>query len=896
MTTKQSFLRLGNQIHLVPRLRASRLRGVFSITALLIALIFGIAGSVGVQAQTSYGTVVGTVTDPTGAAVIGAKVTLKNNGTNATQKTATGSSGMYSFINLNPGSYSVSVSLAGFKSATQGQVDVQIGGTSRVDLSLTVGDQTETVTVTSAPPDLHTDSATLDGVVEGQQVQEAPLNGRNIDNLLDFVPGVVAGGGTSGNTMANGGSGNANVGGQTQAIAYGNYQIGGGFSGQSLFFIDGVGSNIPENNVNAIVPTQDIVQEFRVSTSNVSAEFGGYGGGVVQMSTKSGTNSFHGSAYEYVRNTDLDADNWFDKYDRAEEVASGTCTAAEAFSCVPKQVLHQNQFGANVGGPILKNRAFFFFSWEHEVLTSTTPTSSIVPTTAELNGDFSGDPVSVGNSIFNPFTGKTGSSIAGNINSVALAVIKAETPDESRVNQTKPGENNFHANAPVEGYQTQYNARIDAAVGNADNLFARYTFWNPHNGESDPMKNLTGAGTTGNYTQQGVLGDNHTFNPTTVGELRLSYIENYNFQNQLSRGYDMSTFNSNYGDIESQSGYGLLPSLSIQNYTGIGAESSVLYWNNNVWAMSGSVTKIKGKHTIKVGGNWRQSLWTNYGNNQNMTLSALPTPVAGVSIGNALASFLLGIPSTTSDGLQGTQHAFMHNYGFYVTDTYQMTPKLTITAGLRWEQPGAYSEEHDLNTILQPDAAITVGGISSIINPLGNTVSLKGQMALVNSSAYSSRREEALHWKLYSPRVGFAYRLDAKTVLRSGYGVSYLPADTTQDGPQLSPIERASTTNAQTYTAPSSGLPTLANFAVTAENPMPSGIIKPYGRTLEGWIQRLAKAFGRVFPSSLMAMCSNGTWLSSVRSIANPRPPSPMPEPRARTLSLLRPTPLPHWS
>ena len=177
----------------------------------------------------------------------------------------------------------------GFKSSTADQVDVQIGGTTRADLALEVGDVTESVTVTSATADLQTDNASLGGVIEGGQVQEAPLNGRNVNNLLDFVPGVVPGGGTAGSTVANGGTGQVSS--NTQAISYGNYQIGGAFSGQSLFFIDGVGSNISENNVNTLVPTQDAVQEFRVSTNNVSAEFGGYGGGVVQISTKSGTES-----------------------------------------------------------------------------------------------------------------------------------------------------------------------------------------------------------------------------------------------------------------------------------------------------------------------------------------------------------------------------------------------------------------------------------------------------------------------------------------------------------------------------------------------------------------------------------------------------------------------------
>ncbi len=197
------------------------------------------------KAQNSYGSIVGTVADSSGAQVPGAEVAVKNTSTNATVTTKTSSSGTYSVLNLNPGTYTVTVSLTGFKTTTRNQVDVTVGGTSRVDAALQLGDVSETVNVEAAAAPLQTDSSSLGGVVEGRQVLESPLNGRNVNNLLDFVPGVVPGGGTAGNTVANGGSGSFQVGTQTQAIAYGNYQIGGGFSGQSLFFIDGVAVEHP---------------------------------------------------------------------------------------------------------------------------------------------------------------------------------------------------------------------------------------------------------------------------------------------------------------------------------------------------------------------------------------------------------------------------------------------------------------------------------------------------------------------------------------------------------------------------------------------------------------------------------------------------------------------------
>ena len=826
MVTGLSLAGAGSSPNRAVRLRAMRLGKRIPFLASLAALFLSGTGGPPVQAQTSYGTVVGTITDTTGATVRGATVTLKNDGTDAANSATTGSAGTYTFINLTPGFYTLTVAQTGFKSFKLSQVDVQIGGFTRVDVALQVGNVAQTLTVTGAAGDLHTDSATLDGVIEGQQVVEAPLNGRNVNNLLDFVPGVIPGGGTQGSTMANGGSGNFKAGGQTQAIAYGNYQIGGAFGGQSLFYIDGVGSNIAENNVNTLVLTQDAVQEFRVSTNNVSAEFGGYGGGVIQISSRSGTNSFHGNAYEYVRNTLLDANDWFSNHEN-----------------LGRETLHQNQYGANLGGPALKDKLFFFFSWEHESLLSASPTAATVPTTAELGGDFSSDP----QIIYDPTKGQPflGNKIPpGQVDQTALAILKLETPDESRVQQT-PYTTNFFTSAPIKGYQDQYNARLDANPGKEDTLFARYTWWNPHNEPSDPFGTRTGAGPTGNSTQEAVLGDTHIFNARTIADLRLSYLENYNFQNPLSSGFNMSSINANYGRIqaESEGMQGLLPGLGIQGY-GIGTELSQLYWNNNAWAINGSVTKILGRHSVKVGGNWRQVLWENYGNSQGVSINATPFYTAASAVdsadGNALASFLLGIPSSTGIQSNGTWRAFLHNYGLFVSDTFQPTPKLTITEGLHWEQPGAYSEEDNLDTVLQPNAAVTIGGLSAITNPVtGAATPLTGRLVFVGSPQYLPRREEALHWMLFSPRLGFNYRFNPRSVIRSGYGISFFPAEMTADSPGTSPINSAFTG----ITNPPPGNPLIATVA----NPLPNGIHLPTGRTQAGLDAALGQSIiGRI--------------------------------------------------
>lgn len=792
-------------------------RGVCGMAMTLALLVSGWIGAVPAQAQTSNGSVVGTVTDSTGAIVPGAKVVLKSVATNATQMATTGSAGNYSFVNVKPDRYNLMISKQGFQSMTQTAIDVQVGGATRVNVALKVGNVSQTVTVTASQAGLQTQNASLGGVVEGQQVVQAPLNGRNVNNLLDFIPGVVPGGGTQGSTMANGGSGNFQAGGQTQAIAYNNYQIGGGFSGQSIFYIDGMEQNIAENNVDPLVPTQDAVQEFRVSTNNVSAEFGGFNGGVVQIVTRSGTNKFHGNMYEYFRNTALDANDWFSNNEG-----------------LGKAPLHQNQFGANIGGPIVKNKAFFYFSWEHESLISASPTSATVPTTAELGGDFSSDPQTIYCPAVGSYGCTPGQPLPGNkltyIDPTALAILKLETPDESRVTQ-KPFTTNFFASAPIEGYQDQYDARADLAPDANDALFVRYTFWNPHNGISDPFGTKTGAGRTGNDTQEAEIGENHVFSTTTIASLHLSYLENYNYQYPLSEGFDMSSIGPNYGTIQnlSQNQEGLLPGLGIQGY-GIGAELSQLYWNNNVWGANASLTKILNKQTIKIGGDWRQILWENYGNSQGLNLSASPFYTAANASdsvdGNALASFLLGIPAGASISSVGTWHAFLHTYAFYVTDTYQASKKLTINAGLRWSQPGAYSEENNLDSVLQPTVPVSVGGASSITNPVtGQSVPLTGQLAFVDSSEYHSRREEALHWDLFAPRFGIAYQAIPKTVVRMGYGVSYLPAEITADSPSASPINSANTVVNNTI-----GEPLLATVA----NPLPNGINLPTGRTQAG--------------------------------------------------------------
>ncbi len=285
----------------------------------------------------------------------------------------------------------------------------------------------------------------------------------------------------------------------------------------------------------------------------------------------------------------------------------------------------------------------------------------------------------------------------------------------------------------------------------------------------------------------------------------------------------------------SQNKQGLLPALNIPGYN-VGANNFQLYWTNNIYSINGSITKILGRHTIKVGGIVRQAAWTTGSNSQGIVFTSNASTTANplnASSGNALASFLLGQPVTTSiTQVQGT-HAFFHSYGFYGTDTFQATNKLTLNLGLRWDQPSAYSEVNNLNTILQPNAPNPLG---TIFNPvIGENQALTGNLAFVASPQYPSRREESLHLLLFQPRVGFAYRLTSQTVVRAGYGISYLPANLTQDGPQINTINSATTT--------------LSLGNNTASNPFPSGILQPSGRNPAGLTSLLGQTISARIPN-----------------------------------------------
>ncbi|HWC17905.1 MAG TPA: TonB-dependent receptor, partial [Terriglobales bacterium] len=329
-----------------------------------------------VQAQIATASINGTVTDPSGALIPGATVTVKNLATNVERSTTTNTAGNYVLVNINPGHYTVTVRKDGFTSATQPDFELQVNQTSTLDFNLHVGSTVESVTVEAAEAGLQTSTAELGAVIERKSVNDLPLNGRNFTQLLNLTPGV-----STVNTAQNGG--NQQFAGNTIG-SFSFPSINGQTNRSNLFLVDGVNDQESFSSTYSVPPIVDDIQEFKVDSHNDQAQFGGVLGGVINVVTKSGTNNFHGEAWEFLRNSAFDARN----------PISGINS------------LHQNAFGANIGGPVLlphyngRNKTFFFGSYEGVRRHEGNANRSLIPTTAQINGDFS----TQGVQLYNPYS------------------------------------------------------------------------------------------------------------------------------------------------------------------------------------------------------------------------------------------------------------------------------------------------------------------------------------------------------------------------------------------------------------------------------------------------------------------------------------------------------------
>lgn len=730
-----------------------------SLVALLLFVFICLPG----KAQSVFGNIVGTVSDPTGGVIPGSSVTLTNLETNEKRKATTDSSGDYRFLDLTAANYRLDVAKNGFENLTIQPINVEAGAELRMNAALKIGTATETVVVEASAPLLQTESGTVSNVVEGKTVQEMPLNGRNTMNLIALTPGVVPGANTSGAPAMNAGQ-------HTDNYAWANYQIGGDAAGEDVTYIDGGPMmGLGQNNL-ALIPTQDSIQEFRVAVSAVSPEFGRFAGGVVQMTSKSGTNVFHGTLYEYVRNTILNANPFFSNL-------NGT----------PRNPLHQNQYGATVGGPIKQNKAFFLFSWENFALRMGVPTTTNVPTANMNAGKFYGKTLNASAAPSGCIT--NGLSDAGG----TYAQVSPSCFDPSAVvmsgyfpSPNATGSNNYFVNLPIPDNTSQYVGRVDYNLSQKQSLFLRYTYWNLKDSPPHVISSKYGFGVNyaKNNTQALAFGDTYTFNPTTVLDVRLSGFRQIFAHIPIALtqgGIDQSTFGPAYAAMAPFESAHLLPNLAFSgsdNLYNVTGTNSNAYDTYDLISLTSNLTKVFGHHTLKAGGEVRYADRSGFGTNLYPSGGA---SFKSSTVGDEYAAFLLGDYVTDQIVTDSITAGYNYYQGYYVGDTWQASQRLTLSLGLRWELPGGIAEKNNRATVLLPNT----------VDPATGDL---GAVALTASNLYPSRSVIPVRLDLFSPRIGFAQRLGNDTVVRGGYGLNYLPNDLPYGTmPYNSPVNFATT-------------------------------------------------------------------------------------------------------
>jgi len=775
------------------------------LARVLVGCILLLLCSLVVRAQSTYGSLTGTVTDSSGALEPGATVTLINTGTSEKLVQPTGDTGLYSFVNLNPGKYRLEVEKSGFKHVNRENIIIQVQQTARVDVTLTIGQATETVTVTSDVPLLQAETSSLGQVVEERNADELPLNGRNVFSLVEVAPSVVMQG-----------QAGATATGQNP-FSWGNFQIGGSFANQSAEYLDGQPLNIGYINLPILIPTQDSIGEFKVQTNNIGPEWGKVSGGVLNLSTKGGTNTFHGEAYEYIRNKVLNANDWFSN---------------NASPQLARPPFTQNQFGANFGGRVIRDRTFFFYGYEGFRLRRGVTFQSRVPTAAEQAGDLTAyaaafnvpqivDPCG-GLLQTDPTKGGVGGCLSANYTPTPFLNAAGTGPGfvipANRINPTakallslwpaptnsSTGKFNYQANYGAGGNQNQNLFRIDQKISETQHLFGRFSQWNNLNQPADPLgTGLCEDRCTETMTSKGLaLGYNHVFSPNVIGNMDASASRFNYLRTPKNSGFDFtkidwpSAFNSQLPSSERTPPTPDVLGMSDDPMASQG-QSYIVDHDTQYW-FSPTLTLLHGRHSIQLGLQYEITL-DNYAQS-NIISGSLgfsgsytadyygtpnnPAPPTGVAPSNgnqlAFADFLLGWAQNPSNvGNHFFGNAVIPNLvagkqnllAGYINDTYHATNKLTLNLGLRYEYQTPWTERYDRQSYFNPTAVDAAASTAAGVTILGTP-------ALVHTPGGRTSRYNLDPNKIgVAPRIGFAYSVDPKTVVRAGYGLFWIPLD-----------------------------------------------------------------------------------------------------------------------
>jgi hypothetical protein len=802
--------------------------------------------------QIEYGSIAGTVLDASGAAIPDATVTLTNIGTSEKRTMRSEAVGSYTFVNLLPGQYRLDAEKAGFKSFHREPIVVEIENGLRIDIPMEVGAVSESIQVTAQTPLLQPQTSSLGQVVESRTVTEMPLNGRNPIGLIQLVPGVVPQGQPS--------AGNSSMGNPVGAnpVAAGDFSVGGGEATWSAINVDGFPLNAAYFHMVSLIPIQDAIQEFKVQTNNLGPEYGLFAGGVINFTTKSGTNAFHGSAYEFLRNSVVDSNDFF---------LNGAGLPVPPFT--------QNQFGANVGGRVIRDKLFFFSSYEGFRQRMGQALTTSVPTPAMRGGDFSSlfDPSGNVIPIYDSLSSNNCSTLAGGTTPTCRTQFAGNIIPQSRIDPSAKiltnywplpnGSgapythiNNFTTAESIGGDTDEVAERVDYNVSDKQRFFSRFSYWTLLDLPYQPFKNEPICPDRCSYTdstKQIILGDTYTISPTAILDTHLGY-ERYAYTSSPlgHAGTDLTTFGMPaYMNSIVPAPRRYMPAFCVGtgssgiDYSGgmcdpdVGTGGGIGAYDD-IWYFAPSFTKVKGTHTLKIGGDFRllrnsyfQTADSSglYYFDQYMTSS---NPLIPTGTGSTFASFLLGYGNNTSylqiPSLMAEQ---LMSGSLYFGDTFQATRKLALNLGLRYDVQGSWTDRFNRLIDMYPDAVSPFSSaVSNVTNPVtGKSFgSLLGAINLVDSPARRSRGEYNVPLTNFGPRVGLAYRLNDKTVIRTGYGVFWLPVDIRWND---APNNMFNDTYSNTWLATLDGI--TPNWVLS--NPWPDGITYPAGRN-QTWINQ----------------------------------------------------------
>jgi hypothetical protein len=654
--------------------------------------------------------------------------------------------------NLPPGVYDFTVAYTGFATVENRGVTLLVDQVATLDFSLKPGATKQEVSITAQAPLVNFTNATVGEVVGSQEVVQLPLNGRQFTQLILLTPGA--------SPMGTGQQSFFDFRSDLGAISP---AVNGMRAEQNNFTIDGVENNELFFGFVAVNPPPDAIQEFKVQTDISSGEYGRGAGANVNVVTKSGTNEWHGDAWEFLRNTSLNARNFFN-------------TDVSAF--------HQNQFGGTLGGPIRKNKVWGFGWYEGFRKTLGETSLAQVPTAAQLSGDLSAFAP-----IFNPFsTTQTGTDAQGNpiftrqpftgnqissslLDPTSLAVAKLLYPAPNYVGQS--GINYLNTQSGVT-YDNQVGVRVDAALTQSTNVFGRFT-WDK--GDRMLPSNLPEAAvyTVGHDVQQ-VLGLTHIFNPTTVLDLHAQFLRTY-LARDVTPPTSASFLQTNGITQDWPPNTGLpplFPSASISDITGLSATSlSPAGAPINHWQYSGSLSKIAGSHTINAGASLIHTWVLDNCTYASGSFDSVPTsdPQNPTTTGSGLASFLLGVPSAATRWAGSAIMTYKGNYyGAYLDDVWKVTPKLTVTLAVRYDYVTPFVEtegrasglDFEKSTPTKTVWFLQRGAHPTLVNLAQSPITIEP----VDSIFFPQRKD-------WSPRIGTAYRLGDNFVIRSGFGIFY---------------------------------------------------------------------------------------------------------------------------